>query len=50
VANTGENVRAVPFDLLAAAAAIAQLAAVEFAIDEFEIDRKSCGQAGKKGE
>ncbi len=50
MADTGKNVGAVLFDFLAAATTVAELTAVEFAVNEVEVDGESGGQAGQKGE
>jgi hypothetical protein len=50
VAHSGEDIGAVFFDFLPAAATVAELAAMELVIDEIEVHRKRCGQAGNKGE
>src|SRR5258708_39289130 len=48
VAHSGENVRAVLFDFLPPAASVAQLTAMQFVIDELQINGQSRGQAGQK--
>src|SRR5229473_1725933 len=50
VAYAGEDVGAVLFDFLAAAAAVAELAAMEFVVDEVQVDRKRSGQPGNEGQ
>ena len=50
VAHAGENFGAVFLDFLAAAATVAELAAMEFVIDEINIDGKGSGQTGDEGE
>ena len=50
VANPGEDVRAVLFDFLAAAASVAELAAMELVIDEVYVDRKRGRQPGNEGQ
>jgi hypothetical protein len=50
VANSGKDFRLILLNLLAPAAAIAQLPAVQLLIDEFDVDRKLRGQAGNKRE
>jgi hypothetical protein len=48
VADSGENVSAVFFNFLATTASVAELAAVQLAIDEFEVDGEASRQAGEK--
>jgi len=50
VAHPGEDFGAVFLDFLAAAATVAELAAMEFVIDEINIDGKGSGQTGDEGE
>ena len=50
VTNAGEDVGGVALDLHAAAAAVALLAAPEFAVEEGLIDFQSGGHAGKEGD
>ncbi len=50
VAYSGEDVGAVLFDFLAAAAAVAELAAMELVVDEVDVDRKGRGQSGNEGQ
>src|SRR6266446_1312591 len=50
VAYAGEDVGAVFFDFLATAAAVAELAAMEFVVDEVQVDGKRRGQARDKGQ
>src|SRR5712692_1966029 len=50
VAHAGKDFGAVFLDFLTAAAAVAELAAVQFVIDEIEIDRQGSRQAGDEGE
>ena len=50
VAHAGKNLGAVLLDFLAAAAAVAELAAVQLLIDKLDVDRQLRGQAGDKGE
>jgi hypothetical protein len=50
VAHAGKDFAAVSFDFLAAAATVAKLAAVEFVIDEIDVDGEGSGQAGDEGE
>ena len=50
LAHAGKNVGGVALDLHAAAAAVALLAAPEFAVDESLVDFQSGGHAGKKGD
>ena len=48
--HTGENVGGVALDFHAASAAVALLAAPEFAVDEGLVYFQTCGQAGEKGD
>src|SRR5713226_1058282 len=50
VAHAGKDFGAVFLDFLAAAAAVAELAAVQFVIDEVEVHGQGRRQAGKEGE
>ncbi len=50
VAHASENVGAIFFYFLPAAATVAELAAVQFAIDEFEVNGQAGGESGQKGE
>ncbi len=50
VAHAGKDFGAVFFDFLTAAAAVAELAAVQFVIDEVEVHGQGRRQAGKEGE
>src|SRR4029077_13771452 len=50
VATPGEDVGSVLFDFLTAAAAVAELAAAEFVVDEVQVDRKRRGQPGNEGQ
>ena len=49
VANAGDNISAIVFDLHASAAAIALLAAPKFVIYDVERDRHSGGKTGESG-
>src|SRR6516162_7840753 len=46
VADAGKNLGSILLDFLAAAAAVAQLAAVQLGVDELEVDRELGGKAG----
>ena len=48
VAHARENIGAILFDFLPAAASVAELAAVKFVIDEVQIDREGRWEAGNK--
>ena len=50
VTHAGEDFCAVFLDLLASTAAVAELAAVQFVIDEIDVDRKGSGQSGNEGQ
>jgi hypothetical protein len=50
VMDAGENLRAILLDFLAAAAAIAELATVQFVIDSGEVNGQTGGEAGDEGE
>src|SRR6266566_4874656 len=47
VANPGKNLGSILLDFLAAAATVAQLAAVQLGVDELEVDGELRGKAGK---
>ncbi len=50
VMDASENIGAIFFDFLAAAAAVAELAAVQLVIDEGDVDGQTRGQAGDEGQ
>jgi hypothetical protein len=45
VANASEDVGAVLLNLLPAAPPVAELAAMQFTVDEFDVHGQSCGQS-----
>jgi hypothetical protein len=50
VTHAGEDFGAIFLDLLASTAAVAELSAVEFMIDEIDVNREGSGKAGDEGE
>ncbi len=50
VTHAGENVRGVFFDALAAAAAVAELAAMQFALNKFKVHAHARRESGDPGD
>ena len=48
--HTGENIRGVFFDALSPAAAVAELAAMQFALNEVKVYRHACRETGNPGD
>ena len=50
MANSGDGLNVILFDFLASSATVAELTAVQIAVDEIEIDAQARGKAGNPGD